>query len=437
VKLLYLITRTDEIGGAQVHVRDLARRLAADGHEVAVASGPGMADAYRGALEKAGVVIDEVPHLGRAIRPRADLAALGEITALLRNSAPDLVSLHSSKAGWLGRIAARRAGVPCVFTAHGWSFTAGVPRFRAWVYRLAERATASFCARIITVSEADRRLAIGARVARPEQVVTVHNGMPDVPPELRRATGGRAAGGTHGGAAAPGAAGGLAGAASSAVAARAEHPALEGAGLRLLMVARFSEQKDHPTLLEAMARLARESAEAETGVRVVAGGPQGAAADPAGAPVELLLVGDGPAEYAVRRLAYDLGIEDRVRFLGSRDDVAELMAASDVYVLASNWEGLPRSIIEALRAGLPVVATELAGTPELVTHGDNGYLVERGDIDELAEMLARLISDAGLRARMGARSRERYEAEFSFERMYRRTVGVYESVLGSVPGGAV
>jgi glycosyltransferase involved in cell wall biosynthesis len=153
--------------------------------------------------------------------------------------------------------------------------------------------------------------------------------------------------------------------------------------------------------------------------------------------VELLLVGDGPAEYAVRRLAYDLGIEDRVRFLGSRDDVAELMAASDVYVLASNWEGLPRSIIEALRAGLPVVATELAGTPELVTHGDNGYLVERGDIDELAEMLARLISDAGLRARMGARSRERYEAEFSFERMYRRTVGVYESVLGSVPGGAV
>jgi glycosyltransferase involved in cell wall biosynthesis len=424
VKLLYLITRTDEIGGAQVHVRDLARRLVADGHEVAVASGPGMADAYRGALEEAGVVIDEVPHLGRSIRPRADLAALGEITALLRNSAPDLVSLHSSKAGWLGRIAARRAGVPCLFTAHGWSFTAGVPALRAGIYRLAERATARFCARIITVSEADRRLAIGARVARPDQVVTVHNGMPDLPPELRRSAAG------------------------------AEHPALEGAGLRLLMVARFSEQKDHPALLEAMARLARQAAEAETGVRVVGGATRGrgggsgagagAGADPAGAPdaatgapVELLLVGEGPTEYAVRRRAYDLGIEDRVRFLGSRDDVAELMAASDVYVLATNWEGLPRSIIEALRAGLPVVATELAGVPELVIHGDNGYLVERGNVDELAEMLARLISDAGLRAQMGARSRERYEAEFSFERMYRRTVGLYESLLGSVPGGAI
>jgi glycosyltransferase involved in cell wall biosynthesis len=207
------------------------------------------------------------------------------------------------------------------------------------------------------------------------------------------------------------------------------------------MVARFSEQKDHPTLLEAMARLARQSAEAETGVRVVGrrsgGGSAGAPDAATGAPVELLLVGDGPTEYAVRRRAYDLGIEDRVRFLGSRDDVAELMAASDIYVLATNWEGLPRSIIEALRAGLPVVATEQAGVPELVIHGDNGYLVERGNVDELAEMLARLISDAGLRAQMGARSRERYEAEFSFERMYRRTVGLYESLLGSVPGGAI
>jgi glycosyltransferase involved in cell wall biosynthesis len=404
VKLLYLITRTDELGGAQVHVRDLARRLVSDGHEVAVASGPGMADAYRRALEEAGVVIDEVPHLGRAIRLRADLAALGEITALLRNSAPDLVCLHSSKAGWLGRIAARRAGVPCVFTAHGWSFTAGVPRLRARVYRLAERATARFCARIITVSEADRRLAIGARVARPEQVVTVHNGMPDVAAELQ---------------------------------ARAEHPALEGEGLRLLMVARFSSQKDHPTLLEAVARLARESAAAETGVRAAGGGPSGPAADTTGAPVELLLVGDGPTEYAVRRRAYDLGIEDRVRFLGSRDDVAELLAASDIYVLATNWEGLPRSIIEALRAGLPVVATELAGTPELVTHGDNGYLVERGDAGELAQMLGRLVADPELRARMGVRSRDRYEAEFTFERMYRRTLEVYESVHGSGRGGAV
>ena len=139
----------------------------------------------------------------------------------------------------------------------------------------------------------------------------------------------------------------------------------------------------------------------------------------------------------MRRRAYDLGIEDRVRFLGSRDDVAELMAASDIYVLATNWEGLPRSIIEALRAGLPVVATELAGTPELVTHDDNGYLTERGDVDELAEMLGRLVADAELRARMGTRSRERYEAEFTFERMYRRTVGVYERVLESGRGGAV
>ena len=414
MKVFYLVTRTDEPGGAQVHVRDLARRLAGDGNHVVVASGPGMSSEYRRALEEAGVAVREAPHLAREIRPRADIAALGEIIRLLREEAPDMVSLHSSKAGWLGRLAARRAGVPCVFTAHGWSFASGVPPLRARVYRLAERLTAGLCRAIITVSEADRRLALASRVGRPERILTVHNGMPDAaPPPLRSG--------------------------------RREHPALEGEAVRAVMVARFTPQKDHRTLLEAVARLSTEWAERETGVRIVDGGgaeqdggaPQretGEAGEAgrhggggaAGGPLELVLVGDGPTEYAMRRLAYDLGIDERVRFLGSRSDVAELLAACDVYVLATNWEGLPRSIIEALRAGLPVVATELAGIPELVTHGENGYLTERGDAGELAEMLGRLLADPELRARMGSRSRERYEAEFTFDHMYRRTLEVYK-----------
>ncbi|MFP4067909.1 MAG: glycosyltransferase family 4 protein [Spirochaetaceae bacterium] len=428
MRVLYLVTRTDEPGGAQVHVRDLACRLAEDGHQVRVASGPPMASDYRAFLEAAGVQTREVPHLLRPIRPRADLAALGEITRLLREEAPDLVSLHSSKAGWLGRLAARRARVPCVFTAHGWSFAAGVPPLRARLYRLAERLTAGLCTAIITVSDADRRLALGARLARPERIVTVHNGMPD------------------------------------ADTARRPHPALEGEAIRTVMVARFTEQKDHPTALSAMARIAEWTAEEATGVRMVEEPEDGGAAEgdtagstavpeenraPAGqtasgepappppaVPVELVLVGDGPTEYAMRRLAYDLGIDDRVRFLGSRSDVPEVLAACDLCLLATKWEGLPRSIIEALRAGLPVVATDLAGIPELVTHGDNGYLVDRGDVAELAEALWRLVGDEETRMRMGARARERYEEEFTFERMYLRTVAVYERVLGPGRGTA-
>ena len=408
MKLLYLITRTDDLGGAQVHVRDLACRLAQEGHEVVVASGPGTLPEYRRALEEAGVSIRHLEHLAREIRPLADLKALGEITRLCAEEAPDLVSIHSSKTGILGRIAARRARVRCVFTAHGWSFTTGVPWLRALLYRIAERATIGICNAVVTVCEFDRRLALEAGVGRPERLVTIRNGMPDVAPELR---GPSAGSGSTGG---PGS--------------RAPHPALEGETVRIIMVARFGPQKDHSTLLEAMANLARESAAEQTGLRL-AGSP------PA---VELLLVGDGPSEYALRREAYDLGIDDRVRFLGNRGDVPELLAASDIFVLATNWEGLPRSIIEALRAGLPVVATDLAGIPELVAEGENGYLVPRADARTLAARLAELIADDELRARMGARSRRRFEEEFSFERMYEQTRTLYEAVhAGLAPGGAV
>jgi glycosyltransferase involved in cell wall biosynthesis len=403
VKLLYLITRTDDLGGAQVHVRDLACRLAREGHEVVVASGPGTLPEYRRALEEAGVSIRHLAHLAREIRPLADLKALGEITRLCAGEKPDLVSLHSSKTGILGRIAARRARVRCVFTAHGWSFTTGVPWLRALLYRIAERTTIGICSAVVTVCEFDRRLALEAGVGRPERLVTIRNGMPDVAPELR-------------------------GASAVGPAPRAPHPALEGEAVRIIMVARFGPQKDHSTVLKAMANLARESAAEQTGLRLPGSPP----------PVELLFVGNGPSEYALRREAYDLGIDDRVRFLGTRGDVPELLAASDIFVLATNWEGLPRSIIEALRAGLPVVATDLAGIPELVAEGENGYLVPRGDARALASRLAELIADDELRARLGARSRRRFEEEFSFKRMYEQTRTLYETVhAGLAPGGAV
>ncbi len=131
------------------------------------------------------------------------------------------------------------------------------------------------------------------------------------------------------------------------------------------------------------------------------------------------------------RLSGALGIDGRVEFLGLRGDVEKLLAEAQVFVLASNYEGFPISIVEAMRAGLPVVASDVGGVCESVCDGENGFLVPRGDVPTLRERLQRLISNETLRARMGAASRRRYVEEFTAKRMVSKTLAVYEKVLGA------
>jgi len=219
--------------------------------------------------------------------------------------------------------------------------------------------------KIITVSEFDRRLALDAGIARPTRVVTVHNGMPDVPADLR-----------------------------------ADPMRVP---VRLVMVARFQPQKDHPTLLRALAGLTDR-------------------------PWELDLVGDGPLMGDMQALAATLGIAGRVRFLGQRQDVDRILAQAHAFLLVSNWEGFPLSILEAMRAGLPVVASDVGGISESVRDGETGYVVPRGGVEPLRERIGRLLLDPGLRACLGGRGRALYEREFTLDRMVARTLAVYEEV---------
>lgn len=364
MKILYVVTRSDEIGGAQIHVRDLAEAMNRRGHQALVAvggDGPLFAQ-----LEARGVPARRVGALIRAIRPWTDLVALVQLVRLFRAEKPDLVSLHSSKAGLLGRVAARIAGVPAVFTAHGWAFTEGVPNGRRRLYAGLERVAAHWARRIITVSEYDRRLALEAGVGHADQVVTVHNGMPEVAAELR----------AHPGDAPP----------------------------HLIMVARFNTQKDHETLLRALA-------------------------DCRDLDWSLELIGAGPGQDAVEAQVENLGLGERVRFAGEVDDVAERLAVSQAFVLASRWEGLPRSIIEAMRAGLPVVASRVGGVAEQVADDVNGFLVAAGDVDALAGRLRVLLTDPALRQRLGEQGRRRFETEFGFAAMADHTETVYRAVL--------
>lgn len=180
----------------------------------------------------------------------------------------------------------------------------------------------------------------------------------------------------------------------------------EAEPVRIVMVARFTPPKDHVLLLRALA-----------GLKELAW--------------ELELIGDGPLLGRVRAEAERLGLLKRVRFLGARRDVAERLSKAQVFVLASNWEGLPLSILEAMRAGLPVVASDVGGVREAVIEGETAFLVPRGDKAALRSRLQQLITNASLRVEMGQAGRKRFEERFTFEFMLEKTLEVYETVLGT------
>ncbi len=373
MNIAYLVTRSDNIGGAQVHVRDLAAAMRGRGHDAWVLTG-GEGPFTQG-LQAREIPFMSLRHLAAPIHPWRDIRAVAELRGALRARRPDLISAHSSKAGVLGRIAARSLGIPTVFTAHGWSFTPGVPRLSAAVYRWSERLAAPLASRIITVSEFDRQLAMKERVSSPERLVTIHNGMPDISTELQ-----------------------------------AEPSATP---VRLAMIARFEPQKDHETLFQALA-----------GLRDLEW--------------TMDLIGDGPLLPQARRSASSLGLDHRMRFWGAVEDVPPLLARAQIYLLISNWEGFPRSILEAMRAGLPVVASDVGGVSEAVEHGGSGFVGPRADAESVGGALRALLQDAELRRRQGARGRALYESRFNLSETLAKTIRVYESVVaGGPPRSAV
>jgi glycosyltransferase involved in cell wall biosynthesis len=370
MRIVYIITKASPIGGAQIHVRDLAAKVAAQGHApTVITSGSGT---FIDDLRALGIPVILLPHLTTPIRPLDDLHALREVHAALGGLRPDLIAAHSSKAGILARLAARRLGVPVVFTVHGWAFTPGVPPLEAALYRRVERLVGPLASRIITVSEYDRQLGLDARIAPSDRMVTVHNGMPDVAPALR--------------------------------ADPAQSP------VRLVMVARYGPQKDHPTLLRALASLRQH-------------------------PWDLDLIGDGPLMEQTETLARELGLDGRVHFLGQRNDVDQRLAAAQMALLVTNWEGFPLSILEAMRAGLPVVASDVGGVGESVRDGESGYLVPRADVTQLRDRIERLLTDPGLRARLGASGRERFVRDFTLDVSVARTLAVYRDALAGAQAG--
>lgn len=364
-RVCYLITRA-EMGGSQTHVRDL---LVGFHRQFDLTLATGEEGYLTDESRRLGIRTHVLPSLVQPLRPAQDVGALAQVVRLLRETKPDLIHCHTSKAGVLGRLAARLTGVPAVFTAHTWSFAEGASRLWKLVGTPSERLAAGWTSKIITVSESNRTLALSKRIGSAEQIVTIHNGIADTPLRAQPAGGGTP---------------------------------------RIVMVARFAPQKNQLQLIEAAAGLDM--------------------------PFRLTFVGDGPtrpaAEAAVRRF----NLNDRVEFLGVRKDTDEILASASIFVLATNWEGFPITILEAMRAGLPVVATDVDGVREAVIEGETGFLVPRGDTASLRERLQLLLASGPTRARMGHNGRKRYETGYTVGAMLRKTESVYASICPKAVG---
>jgi glycosyltransferase involved in cell wall biosynthesis len=302
----------------------------------------------------------------RPISPGRDLAGLVELYRLLRRERPDILHASSSKAGVLGRLAGFLAGVPIrIFTVHGWAFAAHAGT-AGRLYRWADRLVRPLTTTTICVSERELQAGLAARTCRADQTVVIPNAV-DVAGAPRSRTAGR------------------------------ERPLI-------LAVGRLKAPKDFPTLVRALGKLTPGSFEA-------------------------LIVGEGPDRGRLEDDIEALGLAERVRLAGERRDVPELLAGADVFVLSSASEGMPVSVLEAMAAGLPIVASRVGGVPEQISDGETGLLVEAGDPDELAAALARLTQDAGLRRRLGAAARARAEQAFDLEPFRRAHVELYSREL--------
>jgi len=315
-------------------------------------------------LRTFGVPLVLIPALKKPIHPLWDLISLLQVVQALRQLRPDIVATHTSKAGLVGRVAAKLIGVSSFFTPHGLSFidrqSGGRMRFRLIVERMAVHLGGT----LIAVCDYEQDLANKYLGIKNSKIATIHNGLPDCVVRGERGQ----------------------------------------ARVVITMIARFDLQKDHVTLFRALSTLKHLE-------------------------WELRLVGTGPLMPSAKLLAQEYGLSSRICFLNQCSDTPCLLAQSDIFALITNWEAFPISILEAMRAGLPVIATDTGGVREAVEDEVNGFLVRRGDAPRIAERLALLIKSADLRQTMGSRSRHRFSQHFDWRHMVDKTEALYAEAL--------
>jgi len=379
VRVLHPITRLI-VGGAQENTMLTAALLDPARYETSILAGPqtGPEGEIISEVRARGIPLTVLPELVREINPVKDLLALAKLTTFMRRGQYHVVHTHSSKAGILGRVAARLAGVPViVHTVHGWGFYDGQHPAVRVLYIALEKLADRCCDRLIVVSRlnADKGLAVG--ISRPEKYVTIYSGInvakyarPTVDRPTMRAV----------------------------LGIPADAPVVGTVG-------RLSPQKAPLDWIHAAAVVAQAVPEAR-----------------------FVYVGDGPLRPAVEALITELGLTDRVILAGLRRDVPNMLATFDVFALSSRWEGLPRVIPQAMAAGVPLVCTRVDGAMEAIADGVTGLLVPPAQPRALGAAIVSLLRDPARAQRLAAAGRCR-AADFGVHKMVADIDALYQALL--------
>ncbi len=382
VRILRVIARLN-MGGPALHVSYLTRGLDQRGYSTTLVAGELARgeDSMSFVADELGIEVIDVPELRREISPVSDPAAIRRLVHELRRIRPHILHTHTAKAGAVGRTAALLAGDArppvIVHTYHGHVLRGYFDPLRTRFFRETERALARHTTRLIAVGPEVRDDLVALGVAPPEQFVVIRLGI-----DLEhRVAGDR----------------------------RAEFRRLFGIPEERFVVGwigRMTTIKRLPDVLTSFRALLDRGVDAT-----------------------LCLVGDGPDRAAVERQASELGLARHILSVGYQEDVAPYYSFFDALLLPSANEGTPVVAIEALAAGRPVVATRVGGLPDVVSEGEDGFLVEVGDVDALASSLERLARDPALRARMGAAGPPRVIPRYRVERLVDDVDQLYRELL--------
>lgn len=374
VNLLYVITKL-ELGGAQKQLLSLISRLDRQRYN------PILVTACDGLLIDAAASIDGLSiirskFLERPLNPLKDLLALCQIYRIIRKNKIDIVHTHSSKAGIIGRWAARFAKAKIIIhSVHGWSFNDYQNPFWRRVIIWLEKHTARITHKLIVVSRFDLEKAIDCGIGRRGQYALIRYGIDYGEIDL------------------------------APYGFREELQATNGE-LLIGMISCLKPQKSPQDFIN-LAYLIKKSL------------PQ----------ARFILVGDGALRKKIEGMIYRFGLKQQVVLTGWRRDIPRILSGIDVFVLTSLWEGLPISVLEAMASALPVVATNTGGIAEVLCDGSNGFLIHPGNLEEMAKRLIFLAQNKTIREKIGRSARNSLSADFRFENMAENTQRLYGNLL--------
>lgn len=368
-KVLFVITKA-EIGGAQKYVLDCVKAARNDGYDVAVASeGSGY---FYETLSALGVPFHEIKSVKRDISVISDIKLIFELFSLFRKEKPDVIHLNSSKIGTVGAIAGKLARTKkVIFTAHGWVFNEPRGALERWVFVAVSKFAGLFQSAIICVSDFDRQAALHHRIARPEKLFTIHNGID-----------------------------------AKAIPFLAKKEAREKLNIPedvfvIGTIANFYKTKSLDTLVFA----AISSANLEN--------------------IRFVIIGDGPEKEVIERLIEKYQLHKNFILPGTIKDANTYLKAFDIFVLPSKKEGLPYALLEAMVAHLPCIASSVGGIPEIIENDISGIVIPDITPGKIWSTIALLMKDKKKARSLGAQGAERVEKQFSLDVMNKRTIALY------------